>query len=135
MTSDSGQHASLILVIVNAQKGITMSRESAATTSEVSRGDKAHINLALEIGLLTALSLICSSSFTLMKVAVETIPPLTMTSARVGIAALLLVLTARMLDSSLAYRMLNKTTPTMKWLRHAAASKSTMFWMALSARW
>jgi hypothetical protein len=103
MTSDSGQHASLILVIVNAQKGITMSRESAATTSEVSRGDKAHINLALEIGLLTALSLICSSSFTLMKVAVETIPPLTMTSARVRIAALLPVLTARMLDSSLAY--------------------------------
>jgi hypothetical protein len=24
-------------------------------------------------------------------------------------------------------------TPTMKWLRHAVASKSTIFWMALSA--
>jgi hypothetical protein len=35
----------------------------------------------------------------------------------------------------LAGQMLNKTTPTMKWLHHAAASKSTMFWMALSARW
>jgi hypothetical protein len=31
--------------------------------------------------------------------------------------------------------MLKKMTPTMKWLLHAAASKSTMFWMALSARW
>jgi hypothetical protein len=27
-------------------------------------------------------------------------------------------------------KMLNKTTPTMKSLRHAAASKSTIFWMA-----
>src|SRR4029077_9214331 len=36
---------------------------------------------------------------------------------------------------SCASLMLNKTTPTMKWLHHAAASKSTMFWMALSARW
>ena len=80
-----------------------MSRENAATTSEVPKGDKAHINLAREVGLLAALSLIWGSSFTLMKVAVETIPPLTMTSARVRIAALLPVLTARMLDSSLAY--------------------------------
>jgi hypothetical protein len=31
-------------------------------------------------------------------------------------------------------RMLNKTTPTMKSLRQAAASKSTIFSMALSAR-
>jgi drug/metabolite transporter (DMT)-like permease len=78
-----------------------MSREDAATTSEVAKGDKAHINLALEVGLLTALSLIWGSSFTLMKLAVETIPPLTMTAARVGMAALLLVLIARTLGLTL----------------------------------
>lgn len=78
-----------------------MSRENVATLPEASKGDKAHINLALEVGLLTLLSLIWGSSFTLMKVAVETIPPLTMTSARVGIAALLLVLIARMLGLTL----------------------------------
>jgi hypothetical protein len=33
-----------------------------------------------------------------------------------------------------SWGMLNKTTPTMKSLRQAAASKSTIFWMALSAR-
>ena len=77
-----------------------MRRENAATPPEAS-SDKAHINLALEVGLLTVLSLIWGSSFTLMKVAVETIPPLTMTSARVGIAALLLVLIAKMLGLTL----------------------------------
>jgi drug/metabolite transporter (DMT)-like permease len=76
-----------------------MSRENTATT--ISKGGKAPINLALEVGLLAVLSLIWGSSFTLMKVAVETIPPLTMTSARVGIAALLLVLIAKMLGFTL----------------------------------
>ena len=78
-----------------------MSRENAATTSEVSTGDKAHFNLVPEVGLLTALSLIWGSSFTLIKLAIETIPPLAVTSARVGIAALLLVLIARMLGFTL----------------------------------
>jgi drug/metabolite transporter (DMT)-like permease len=78
-----------------------MSRENAATTSEVSTGDNAHLNLVPEVGLLTALSLIWGSSFTLTKLAIETIPPLTVTSARVGIAALLLVLIARMLGFTL----------------------------------
>ena len=78
-----------------------MRRENAATPPEASKDDKAHVNLALEVGLLTVLSLIWGSSFTLMKVAVETIPPLTMTSARVGIAALLLVLIAKMLGLTL----------------------------------
>ena len=77
-----------------------MRRENAATPPEAS-SDKAHINLALEVGLLTVLCLIWGSSFTLMKAAVETIPPLTMTSARVGIAALLLVLIAKMLGLTL----------------------------------
>jgi drug/metabolite transporter (DMT)-like permease len=76
-----------------------MSRENAATT--VSKGGKAPINPALEVALLALLSLIWGSSFTLMKVAVETIPPLTMTTARVGTAALLLVLIAKMLGFTL----------------------------------
>jgi EamA-like transporter family len=101
MTSDSSQHASLLLMILNGQRGITMSRENAATTSEVSTGDNAHLNLVPEVGLLTALSLIWGSSFTLTKLAIETIPPLTVTSARVGIAALLVVLIARMLGFTL----------------------------------
>ena len=47
------------------------------------------------------MSLIWGSSFTLIKLAIETIPPLAVTSARVGIAALLLVLIARMLGFTL----------------------------------
>jgi drug/metabolite transporter (DMT)-like permease len=90
MKSDSSQHGSLLPMTFERAKGISMSRENTATGSEAS-GDKPHINLALEVGLLTVLSLIWGSSFTLMKVAIDTIPPLTMTSARVGIAALLLV--------------------------------------------
>jgi drug/metabolite transporter (DMT)-like permease len=101
MKSDSSQHTSLLPMNLNVQEGIAMSRENAATPHEASKGDKAHINLALEVGLLTVLSLIWGSSFTLMKVAVETIPPFTMTSARVGIAALLLVSIARMLGLTL----------------------------------
>jgi len=50
MTSDSSQHASLLLMIWNGQRGITMSRENAATTSEVSTGDEAHLNLVPEVG-------------------------------------------------------------------------------------
>lgn len=50
--------------------------------------------LALEIGLLLLLSLIWGSSFTLIKVAIPTIPPFTMVATRVTIAAILLVLIA-----------------------------------------
>lgn len=50
--------------------------------------------LVVEIGLLLLLSLIWGSSFTLIKVAVPSIPPFTMVSARVTIAAILLVLIA-----------------------------------------
>ncbi|MDE5446230.1 EamA family transporter [Bradyrhizobium sp. CSA207] len=48
--------------------------------------------VALEIGLLLLLSLIWGSSFTLIKVAIPTIPPFTMVAARVAIAAILLAL-------------------------------------------
>jgi drug/metabolite transporter (DMT)-like permease len=51
-------------------------------------------NLTIEIGLLLLLSLIWGSSFTLIKVAVDTIPPLTMIAVRVTIAAILLTLIA-----------------------------------------
>jgi drug/metabolite transporter (DMT)-like permease len=55
----------------------------------------------LEVSLLLLLSLIWGSSFTLIKVAVETVPPLTITAARVTIAALMLILFARMRGLSL----------------------------------
>ena len=50
--------------------------------------------LSLEIGLLLLLTLIWGSSFTLIKVAVATIPPFTMVAARVTIAAVLLIVIA-----------------------------------------
>jgi drug/metabolite transporter (DMT)-like permease len=53
-------------------------------------------NIALEIALLALLSLIWGGSFTLIKVAIDSIPPLTMVAARVTVAALLLMLLARM---------------------------------------
>ncbi|WFU41597.1 EamA family transporter [Bradyrhizobium sp. CB82] len=52
-------------------------------------------SLIFEIGLLLLLSLIWGSSFTLIKVAIPTIPPFTMVAARVTIAAILLILIAR----------------------------------------
>ncbi|SKA30054.1 DMT family transporter [Consotaella salsifontis] len=59
------------------------------------------MHIAMEIGLLLLLSLIWGSSFTLIKVAADTVPPLTMTAARVTIAALLLVLFVKIRGLSL----------------------------------
>lgn len=53
-------------------------------------------NVALEIALLALLALIWGGSFTLIKVAIDTVPPVTMVATRVSVAALLLVLLARM---------------------------------------
>ncbi len=78
-----------------------MSAQISAAKSDVSKSDGRGINLALEVGLLTLLSLIWGGSFTLIKVAVDTIPALTMTSARVTIAALLLILISRLRGFSL----------------------------------
>lgn len=64
-----------------------MSTQAQQTTSGQS-------SLAVEIGLLLLLSLIWGSSFTLIKVAIPTIPPFTMVAARVTIAAILLILIA-----------------------------------------
>uniref|UniRef100_UPI001FCB4301 DMT family transporter n=1 Tax=Bradyrhizobium liaoningense TaxID=43992 RepID=UPI001FCB4301 len=64
-----------------------MSTSAQQTTSGQTR-------LAFEIGLLLLLSLIWGSSFTLIKIAIPTIPPFTMVAARVTIAAILLVLIA-----------------------------------------
>ncbi|WP_339028876.1 EamA family transporter [Bradyrhizobium symbiodeficiens] len=50
--------------------------------------------LAFEIGLLLLLSLIWGSSFTLIKIAVPTIPPITTVAVRVTIAAILLIVIA-----------------------------------------
>jgi drug/metabolite transporter (DMT)-like permease len=52
------------------------------------------IRLTHEIGLLLLLALIWGSSFTLIKVAIPTIPPFTMVAARVSIAAVLLLIIA-----------------------------------------
>ncbi|RXH21386.1 permease [Bradyrhizobium nanningense] len=64
-----------------------MSTQAQHTTS-------GQTSLAIEIGLLLLLSLIWGSSFTLIKLAVATIPPFTMVAARVSIAATLLILIA-----------------------------------------
>ena len=53
-------------------------------------------NIALEFALLALLALVWGGSFTLIKVAIDTIPPATIVAARVTVAALLLVLLARM---------------------------------------
>ncbi|MGY8637637.1 EamA family transporter [Bradyrhizobium sp. 14AA] len=65
-----------------------MSTQAQPTTSR-------ETTLAFEIGLLLLLSLIWGGSFTLIKIAIPTIPPFTMVAARVTIAAILLVLIAR----------------------------------------
>ena len=64
-----------------------MSTQAQPTTSR-------QTTLAIEIGLLLLLSLIWGSSFTLIKIAIPTIPPFTMVAARVMIAALFLILVA-----------------------------------------
>ncbi|WP_337737958.1 DMT family transporter [Agrobacterium vitis] len=69
-----------------------MKSKATGTEIGISSGDQGHMRIAAEIGLLLLLSLIWGSSFTLIKVAADTVPPLTMTAARVTIAALLLVL-------------------------------------------
>jgi drug/metabolite transporter (DMT)-like permease len=67
---------------------IRMSTQAQQTTS-------GQTTFAFEIGLLLLLSLIWGSSFTLIKVAIPTIPPFTMVAARVTIAAILLIAIAR----------------------------------------
>ncbi|MGX1319013.1 drug/metabolite transporter (DMT)-like permease [Bradyrhizobium sp. USDA 377] len=74
-----------------------MSTQAQQTTS-------GQTTLAFEIGLLLLLSLIWGSSFTLIKVAIPTIPPFTMVAARVTIAAVLLVLIAAMQGHALPRR-------------------------------
>ncbi|SFI87059.1 DMT family transporter [Bradyrhizobium sp. cf659] len=64
-----------------------MSTQAQPTTS-------GQATLVFEVGLLLLLALIWGSSFTLIKVAIPTIPPFTMVAARVTIAAILLLLIA-----------------------------------------
>lgn len=63
-------------------------------STQAQRTTSGQTSLACEIGLLLLLSLIWGSSFTLIKVAIPTIPPFTMVAARVTIAAILLILIA-----------------------------------------
>jgi drug/metabolite transporter (DMT)-like permease len=63
------------------------------SASETARGTgKQETNLATEIALLVLLSFIWGGSFTLIKIAVETIPPATVVATRVAVAAVLLIL-------------------------------------------
>jgi drug/metabolite transporter (DMT)-like permease len=103
MRSDSSQNVSRLRAILNVSSrgGITATTPLSATESEPSKRGGQPIHLALEIGLLTLLSLIWGSSFTLIKVTVDTIPPFTITAARVAIAAFLLVLAAKLRGLSL----------------------------------
>lgn len=61
-------------------------------STQAPQATTAQTTLALEIGLLLLLSLIWGSSFTLIKIAIPTIPPFTMVAVRVAIAAILLIL-------------------------------------------
>jgi hypothetical protein len=72
-------------------------------TREADAGNQGHTILVLKTGLLLLLSLIWGRSFTLIKTAVETLPTLTMTAARVTIAALLIVPFAKMHGLSLPW--------------------------------
>src|SRR5438094_3065502 len=54
----------------------------------------AQARLAIELGWLAILALLWGSSYTLIKVAVESIPPLTLVAGRVSIAAIVLTLIA-----------------------------------------
>ncbi|RTE89114.1 EamA family transporter [Bradyrhizobium sp. LVM 105] len=65
-----------------------------STQAQHTQAQHTTTNLAIEVGLLLLLSLIWGSSFTLIKLAVATIPPFTMVAARVTIAAMLLILIA-----------------------------------------
>ncbi|WP_234624571.1 DMT family transporter [Agrobacterium vitis] len=78
-----------------------MKSKTTGTEIGIAPGGQGHMRIAAEIGLLLLLSLIWGSSFTLIKVAADTVPPLTMTAARVTIAALLLVLFVKMRGLSL----------------------------------
>src|ERR1035437_6715078 len=72
------------------------SRPTSATRPTPSDRGARQTNIAREIALLALLALIWGGSFTLIKVAIDTVPPVTMVAARVTVAALLLVLLARM---------------------------------------
>ncbi|WP_369719686.1 DMT family transporter [Bradyrhizobium sp. LLZ17] len=61
-------------------------------STQAPRATLAQTTITPEIGLLLLLSLIWGSSFTLIKVAIPTVPPFTMVAARVAIAAILLAL-------------------------------------------
>nr|WP_246755684.1 EamA family transporter [Bradyrhizobium sp. CCBAU 53338] len=63
-------------------------------STQAEQAPSAQTTLAGEIGLLLLLSLIWGSSFTLIKVAIPTIPPFTMVAVRVTLAAILLLLIA-----------------------------------------
>lgn len=75
-------------------------------STQAARGTPGPTNLALEIALLLLLSLIWGSSFTLIKVALATIPPFTMVAARVTIAAILLLCIATAQGHSLPRGMM-----------------------------
>jgi drug/metabolite transporter (DMT)-like permease len=72
------------------------SRPTSVTKPTPSDRGGRQTNIALEIALLALLALIWGGSFTLIKVAIDTVPPVTMVAARVTVAALLLVLLAGM---------------------------------------
>jgi drug/metabolite transporter (DMT)-like permease len=91
MTSEFGQPAPPLRAMVPANPGThRMSTQGLQATSE-------QTTLACEIALLLLLSLIWGSSFTLIKVAIPSIPPFTMVAVRVTLAAgvLLLIATAQ----------------------------------------
>ena len=92
MRSDSRQRVPPFRIILPADPG---GPQVSTPASPVAPAASKPSHPALEIGLLMLLSLIWGGSFTLIKVAIETIPPFTMVAARVTMAAALLTLIAR----------------------------------------
>lgn len=87
--------------VLNISGNSLMNTPLSIAKSNTPKDGRKSFNLILEIGLLMLLSLIWGSSFTWIKIAIKTIPPLTLTSIRITIAALLLILIARILGFSL----------------------------------
>lgn len=97
-------------------------------STQAARGTPGPTNLVLEIGLLLLLSLIWGSSFTLIKVALATIPPFTMVAARVTIAAILLLCIATAQGHSLPSGMMVWLAFLVQGLLQSALPFSLISW-------
>jgi drug/metabolite transporter (DMT)-like permease len=91
-----------LIHLQDIDQGWVMTSEPVSTNlPTLSDSGARYPNIGSEIALLVLLSLIWGGSFTLIKVAIETVPAVTMVAARVTVAALLLLLLSRIRGFSL----------------------------------